>query len=116
QVARFIFDLRRAHIGLLHVPGRRWAALSAQPTVNTQVLVLHHDTAGLRQRRRDEQRLRQVFGWRLEPRAQIGFRAVLGDRQAIDRTDIDAGVAFDAELRREYRLYVAVQAALHFLG
>src|ERR1700704_7124996 len=59
QVTRFIDGKRPVHIGFLHVPGCGWAALRAQPAVNTQVLVLHHDTAGLRQSRRNEQGLCQ---------------------------------------------------------
>ncbi len=41
------------------------------------------------------------------------LRAVRRDGEAIDRTDVDAGVALDAQLRGEHRLHVAVQAALH---
>jgi hypothetical protein len=36
----------------------------------------------------------------------------MGDGEAIDRTNVDARVAFDAQLGSEYRLHVAVQAAL----
>ena len=43
--------------------------------------------------------------------AQVGFLGVAGEGDAIDRADIDAGVAFDAEIVGEHRLHVAVQAA-----
>src|SRR5262249_5958521 len=49
------------HVGLLHVPGGRRAALRAQAAVNTQILVLHHDAARLRERHGDEQRLREIL-------------------------------------------------------
>ena len=46
---------------------------------------------------------------------QIFFFAVFGDRQAIDRADVETGIAFDAQIGREYGLHVAIQAALDFL-
>ena len=36
------------------------------------------------------------------------------DGQTLDRTDVDARVAFDAFGRREYGLYVTVQTSLNF--
>ena len=54
-----------------------------------------------------------LVGRRLEPRAQLGFGAVRRDGEAVDGADVDAGIAFDAELRGEHRLHVAVEAALH---
>src|SRR6266478_4888467 len=81
--------------------------------MHTDVLVLDHDPARLRQRRRDIQRLRTIGGRRGQMAAQLSLRAVLGDGEAIDRTNVDAGIALDAQLRREYRLNIAIQAALH---
>ncbi len=52
---------------------------------------------------------------RLQPRAQLGFLAVLREGDAVHRADIDAGVALDAELPGEHGLHVAVQAALRLL-
>ena len=45
--------------------------------------------------------------------AQFGLGAVGGDRETVDRADVDAGIALDAQLGGEHRLHVAVQAALH---
>ena len=47
--------------------------------------------------------------------AQLGFLAVRGEGDAIHRADVDAGVAFDAELPGEHGLHVAIEAALGFL-
>ncbi len=47
-----------------------------------------------------------------EPARQLGLGAVRRDREAVDGTDVDARVALDAEIGREHRLQVAVQAAL----
>src|SRR3984893_17717520 len=81
--------------------------------MHTDVLVLDHDPRRLRQRRRDIQRLREIGGRRRQAGAQLRLRAVLRDGEAIDRANVDAGIALDAELRREYRLHVAIQAALN---
>ena len=56
----------------------------------------------------------RIGGRRRQAGAQFGLRAVLRDGEAIDRTDVDAGIALDAQLRGEHRLHVAIQAALHF--
>src|SRR5580704_7426680 len=49
---RLVGGVRPLELGLLHVPGGGRAALGAQAAVHAQVLVLDHDTPGLRQRRR----------------------------------------------------------------
>src|SRR6187551_3092981 len=54
--------VRDYEVELLHVPGGRRAALGAQPAVNTDVLVLDHHPAGLRQHARHEQLLLLVGG------------------------------------------------------
>src|SRR5882724_4158531 len=82
--------------------------------MHTDVLVLDHDPARLRQRRRDIQRLRTIGGRRGQMAAQLSLRAVPGDGEAIDRTNVDAGIALDAQLRREYRLDIAIQTPLNF--
>src|SRR5580693_9748344 len=104
--------VRPMQLRLLHVPRRCRAALCAQPAMHAQVFVLHHDAPGLRQARRDVERLRQVLGRRLEALAQLALRAVVGNGETVDRADVDACVAFDAQLRAEHRLHVAVEAAL----
>src|SRR5882724_778530 len=82
----------------------------------TDVLVLDHNPRRLRQRRRDIQRLRTIGGRRRQAAAQLSLRSVLRDGEAVDRTDVDAGIALDAQLRREYRLDIAIQAALNLEG
>src|ERR1700687_5993407 len=81
--------------------------------MHTGVLVFDHDPPRLRQRRRDIQRLRAIGGWRRQAAAQLSLRAVLRDGETIDRANVDAGIALDAQLRRTYRLDIAVQAALN---
>ena len=95
----------------LHVPGAGRTAFGAQPAMQAHILVLHHDAAGLQPVLHIEV-LRQVDGRRLEPLAQIRFLAVRREGDAVHRADIDAGIAFDAELRGEHRLHVAIQAAM----
>ena len=48
-------------------------------------------------------------------RRRLVLLAILGEGDAVGRADIHTGVAFDAQLRREHGLHVAVQAALRFL-
>ena len=59
--------------------------------------------------------LGEIVRRRGQPRAQLGFLAVRREGDAVHRADVDAGVAFDAELRRKHRLHVAIQAAAGFL-
>ena len=47
--------------------------------------------------------------------AQLGLFAIFGKGQAVDRADVDAGVALDALVLREYRLDIAVEAALRLV-
>src|SRR6478735_8620197 len=89
----FVGGVRPLDRGLLHVPGRGRATLGAQAAVHTQVFVFDHDAPGMFQRTGYVQGLSDVLGRRLEPRTKIFFLAVRRDRQAIHRTDIDAGVA-----------------------
>ena len=83
--------------------------------MNAQVFVLDHDPTGLGKRLRHVQRLLEILRRRRQALTQILFLAVLRDRQAVDRADVDARVALDAQLRGEHGLDVAVQAALDFL-
>src|ERR1700736_3231330 len=108
--------MRNADRRLLHVPGCRRAAFRAQTAMHTDILVLDHDPRRLRQRRRDIQRLRTIGGRRRQAGAQLSLRAVRRDGEAIDRTYIDARIALDAQLRGEYCLDIAIQAALNLKG
>ena len=84
--------------------------------MEADVLVLHHDALRLRQRRRGVELLGQVQRRRRQAGAELGLLAVLGNRQAVGRADVDTGVALDAQVGREMRLHVAVEAAFDFTG
>src|SRR5438552_1463003 len=99
---------------LLHVPGAGRAALGAQAAVQADVLVLHHHAAGL-ERPRDVEVLRQVFCGRIQMVSQFFFICIAGERDAVHRADVDAGIALDAQPVGEHRLHVAVEAALRLL-
>src|SRR5262245_38021967 len=81
--------------------------------MQADVLVLDHDAAGL-ETILDVEILGQILRWRVQPLAQVGFLAVRREGDAVHRADVDAGIAFDAKLRRKYGLHVAVQAAAGF--
>ena len=106
--------VRQKNIGFHHVPRRGRTPLGAESAVQAHVLVLDHDALRLRKVGGDVDVLRQVDGRRRQPRAQVDFVALRRNRQAVRRADVDAGVALDAQVRREVRLHVAVEAALHF--
>src|SRR5215468_10938375 len=110
---------RRAGVGeieqeLLHVPRPGRAALGAQAAVEADVLVLDHHAAGL-EGVGDIEVLGQVRRRRLQPCAQVLLLAVGRERDAVHRPDVHARVALDAELRGEYRLDIAIEAALRLL-
>ena len=81
--------------------------------MQAHVLVLGHDAAGL-EPAGYIQILRQIARWRVQSRPQVGFIAVGGEGDAIHRTDVHTGVAFDAKLRREHCLHIAIETALRF--
>ncbi len=107
-------SLRHLEEEFLHIPGPGRTALGAQPAMQADILVLGHDAPGLEQAG-DIDVLGQIERRRLQPAAQLGLVAVLGEADAIHRTDIDAGIAFDAELVGKDRLGVAIEAALCLL-
>src|SRR5215472_9881469 len=82
--------------------------------MDTQVLILRHDTPGLREGIGNKQCLIRVDCGSRQSFAKVGFFTVTGDGEALDRADIDAGVTLDAARREEGRLDVAVQTTLHF--
>ena len=96
-----------------HVPGTGRAALGAQPAMQAHIFVLGHDPAGL-QPIADVQILLEVQGRGHQPLAQLVLGAVVGEGDAVHRADVDAGVAFDAELPGEHGLHVAIEAPLGF--
>ena len=106
--------VRHLDEGLLHVPRPGRAALRAQAAVQADVLVLGHDPSGLEPGAHVEV-LRGVARGGAEARAHLGLLAVGGEGDAVHRADVHAGVALDAQLRREHRLHVAVEAALRLL-
>ena len=83
--------------------------------MQADVFVLHHHAAGLLERRGVEQRLIKLFGRRHQPDPQLDLDVLTrNNRQAVHRTNVDAGVTLDAQRISEVGLDVAVQAALHF--
>ena len=81
--------------------------------METEVLVLDHDALAL-DRLGHENGLIEVVRRRHERPAQFGFGRVRHEGDAVDRADVDAGVALDAGGRREDGLDVAVEAAARF--
>src|SRR5688572_32907901 len=79
--------VRYQHRELAHIPGIGRAPLGAQAAVQADVLVLHHDPAGLLQPARAEQRLLGIEPRRLAVRAPLGSVAVRDDGQTIHRAD-----------------------------
>src|SRR5918992_4592514 len=65
---------------------------------------------------RDIEILRRVTRRYPEPLAQLRFFTVLCEVDAVDRADVHARVALDAERPREHRLHVTVEAPLGLLG
>src|SRR5271155_2354637 len=96
-----------------HVPGSGRAALGAQATMQADILVLGHDAPGL-QRIADIEVLLEVERRGHQPATQVFFVAVFGEGDAIHRADVDAGVAFDAQLAGKDGLHVAIEAAFGF--
>src|SRR5258708_22524986 len=82
--------------------------------MQADVLVLDQDPPGLEGRRHIE-RLLEIGGGSVQAGAQLALLAVGGEGDAIDRADVDARVALDAELAPEDRLDVAAEAALRLL-
>src|SRR5205814_5279147 len=96
-----------------HVPSARRAALGAQAAMQADILVLDHDAPGL-QRIADIEVLPEIERRGHQPAAQVFFGAVFGEGDAIHRADVDAGVAFDAQLAGKDGLHVAIEAPFGF--
>ena len=79
--------------------------------MQTHVFVLDHDPTGL-QRIPDIEILGQITCRSTKPRAQLGLLAILGEGDAVDRADVDAGIAFDAKRTGEHGLDIAIEATL----
>src|SRR5689334_1788222 len=84
--------------------------------MNAYILVFCHDSSGLREIFRYVQGLSEVNGRRREPRAQILFLAIPRDGEALDRANVNAGIALDTAFGGKVRLDVAIEAARHFFG
>ena len=96
----------------LHIPSAGGTALGTEPAVKADVLVLHHDPSGLRQRVRYVKVLIQFVGRHAQLRAKGRLLIVGQEVDAFRGADIDTGVALDTAHLAEHRLHVAVQAAL----
>src|SRR5262249_45440264 len=97
-----------------HVPRPGGTPLCAQSAMQTDVLVLGHDAAGL-EAVRDIDVLGEIFSWSLELGAQFSFGGVGRKGDAVHRADVDAGVAFNAQRGGKYGLDVAVETAFRLL-
>src|SRR5215813_3631948 len=107
---RLRFDVHE----LLHVPGPGRTALGTQPAVQAHVLVLGHDATGL-EGAGDVEVLTLVARRYPQAGAQAPFIGVADEIDAINRADVHAGIAFDAQRRGKYRLHVAIEAAFGLL-
>src|SRR5450755_819527 len=103
----------QVEVELLRVPCPCRTALRAESAVQANVLVLGHDAPGF-EPVGDVEILRQIARWSIQSRSEVGLVAIRRERDAIHRTDVDARVALDAQLRRKYCLHIAVEAALRF--
>lgn len=81
--------------------------------MQADILVLHHHAPGLEVAGHIEILVRMQRGC-FQALTEIAFLAVVREGDAIHRTDVDAGIALDAERGREHGLDVAVQAAMSF--
>ena len=60
--------------------------------------------------------LGQVLSRYKQARTQIRLVTVLSNSQAVNRANIDTGIAFNTKIGGKHRLYVAIETPLHFLG
>src|SRR6266700_3425753 len=81
--------------------------------MQANILVFDHDPSGL-QRIPDVEILAQIGCRSAKTIAQLLVRAILCKGDAVHRTDVDAGVAFDAERTGEDGLDIAIEAPLAF--
>ena len=95
----------------MHVPGAGWASFRAQATVQTNVFILNHDPLG-RENTGHIKVLVELRSWRIEARAQIIFFTIGREVKAVNRANVDTGIAFDTQLICEDGLDIAIQAAL----
>ena len=98
---------------LLHVPGTGRTTLGTHAAMQTDVLVLDHHSTSF-QRIGNQQGLVGILRRRFETHPQISFFTIRGKGDAFGWTDINAGVALDTDLGREYGLDIAVEATLRF--
>src|SRR5690606_8162138 len=90
------------------------AALCAQAAVQADVFVFYQHALG-GEVGGDIQILREVVGRCAQFLAQDRLLGIFGEGNALCGADVGTGIAFDTTRFGEYRLHVAVQAALGFL-
>ena len=95
---RLAARLRGVEVELLHVPRAGRAALGAETAVQADVLVLHHNARGF-EPVLHVKILREILCGRVEAITELSLFAVLGERDAIHRADIDTSVALDTRRR-----------------
>src|SRR6516165_4785499 len=79
--------------------------------MQANVLVFDHDAPGL-QRIADIEVLLAIEGRGHQAVAQLLLGAVIGEGDAIHRTDVDTGIALDAQRPGKHRLDIAIEATL----
>jgi hypothetical protein len=82
--------------------------------VHAYIFVLRHDSSRLGKRSGDVKILIEVQCRRGQARAKVHLVAIACNCKALDRTNIDTRIAFDAALGRECRFDVAVEASFYF--
>ena len=105
--------LRHFEQEFAHVPRAGRTAFGAQAAMQADVFILHHHAAGFQQIG-NVQILREIQRRRGEMRAQRHLLVVAREGDAIHRTDVDAGIAFDADILAEHGFDIAIQATLRF--
>ena len=76
--------------------------------MHTEVLVLEHDARSLREGLGSKERLLRILCHRRESLADLVFLTVVGHRETVRRTHVDARIALDAQVGREVGLNIAV--------
>ena len=84
--------------------------------MHAKILILDHDSSRVRQLRRHIQGLLVIFGGRGQACSKIVFFTILGNRQAVDRTNIETGIALNTKIGCKHGLNVTIQTALDLLS
>jgi len=112
---RLVACMGNQDFGFLHIPCAGRASLGAKAAMYAKIFIFNHHASGLRQATGYEEILFVVLGRSRQAGPQIEFVAILGDSEAVDRANIEAGITLNAKFGSKFSLDVAIQAALDFL-